>query len=234
MTLEIAVDSVADAVAAAPFADRVELAGDLTAHGFTPTPGMVGAVRAAVRVPLVVLVRPPSQASPAFQADASTLSVMERQIGASLDAGADAIALGVLDARAAVDTRACARLVKACAGRPVVFHRAFDLAADPDAALDATIHLGFARVLTAGCPSLDHAAYPLQARLRRIAATVERARGRIGVVACGGVRSHNIGEFASATGEAHSSCRTTGEPPRFDAREASALRAAIDAVRSSA
>ncbi|MFM9995036.1 MAG: copper homeostasis protein CutC [Phycisphaerales bacterium] len=233
MTLEIAVDSVADAVAAARFADRIELARDLASHGFTPTPRVVADVRAAMRTPLVVLVRPESQAGPSFLADTATLALMERQIGESLDAGADAIAVGVLDDRAEIDVPACARLVKACADRPVVFHRAFDLAADTDAALNAITDLGFSRVLTAGCPSLDHGAFPLRARLDRMAATAERARARIGVVACGGVRSHNIGAFVRAAGEVHSSCRTTGEPHRFDADEAEAVRLAIDAARSS-
>jgi copper homeostasis protein len=83
----------------------------------------------------------------------------------------------------------------------VTFHRAFDRARDLDAALDALIALGVDRVLTSGgAPD----AFQGRFALRRL---VERARGRIAVMAGGGVRAHNAAAIladASAR-ELHSS-----------------------------
>jgi copper homeostasis protein len=85
-------------------------------------------------------------------------------------------------------------LVQAAAPLPVACHRAFDVARDPAAALEQLCALGVARVLTSGQrrTALEGA--------ERIAALVAQARGRIAVLAGGGVRAGNVREVVARTG----------------------------------
>ena len=76
----------------------------------------------------------------------------------------------------------------------VTCHRAFDMAADPAAAVEALVRSGVDRVLTSG--QRDTALEGLAT----IAATVEAAGGRIGVMACGGLDAGNIARVRDATG----------------------------------
>ena len=69
----------------------------------------------------------------------------------------DGFVLGCLDADANVDVAACQALLKESADRPVTFHRAFDMARDPVAALETVAELGFSRVLTSGQEKTAHA-----------------------------------------------------------------------------
>ncbi|MCA9285885.1 MAG: hypothetical protein KDA22_11750, partial [Phycisphaerales bacterium] len=134
MTLELAVDSVATARAAIPFADRIELCIDLGSHGRTPTPELIAAVRNAIDAErpiggapeLVVLVRP----TPSLVVEGEGVDRMVEEVRASVASGADAVAVGVLDADGRVDVAACRRLGSAAGSRSLVFHRAFDFAAD--------------------------------------------------------------------------------------------------------
>jgi copper homeostasis protein len=229
MPLEIALDSVHDAAAAVPFADRVELCRDLSRHGLTPASTLVRAVwreidNAPRRPQLVVLIRPTVLNT---MTDAE-IATCEREIATAVDAGADGFALGVLDETGGIARAPCERLLRACAGKPATFHRAFDFAADRMAALETLIALGFARVLTAGVGSFDHSTIPLAERQAAISETARQADGRIAVIACAGVRARNASAFLTLTPEVHSSCRVGGV---FDAREAAALHAIV-AVRA--
>jgi copper homeostasis protein len=78
----------------------------------------------------------------------------------------------------------------------VTFHRAFDFAREPEEALACLVRLGVARVLTSG-----QEASALEGRAC-IARLVRAARGRIEVVAAGGVRAEHAAELVRATGVA--------------------------------
>lgn len=228
MPLEIAVDSLPDAEAAIAFADRIELCRDLNAHGLTPDAKLVCDVRRAIdagerRVELVALVRPVESLC-LNEAQADTC---ELQIAESIDAGADSVAFGALSAAGEIDHEMCERLVRACRGNPAIFHRAFDFACDRAQAIESLVLLGFTRVLTAGLASFDHSRVPLAQRLRTIGDSVGTSRGRLSIVACGGVRSSNVHEFATITPELHSSCGIGGH---FNAGEAHRIRAAISSL----
>jgi copper homeostasis protein len=89
----------------------------------------------------------------------------------------------------------------------VTFHRAFDTLDDQEAALETLIELGVERVLTAGGPS------DAEAGRARLATLVAQARGRITILAGGGIRAHNVAAIVATSGvtEVHSS--TVFEPP---------------------
>jgi copper homeostasis protein len=106
-----------------------------------------------------------------------------------------------------IDRALVAELIELARPLPVTFHRAFDVVRDRGAALEELIELGCARVLTSG------GAQDAFAGRESLRALVERARGRIVIVAGGGVRAHNALAIVRASGvrELHSS--TPFEPP---------------------
>lgn len=133
------------------------------------------------------------------------------ECAALCDCGVAGLAVGALTPDHAIDEVACARLRAACGNATLVFHRAFDLVADPFAALETLIALGYQRILTSGqAPS---AAGP-GGGAERIRALVERAAGRIEILPGGGIRADNAREILRIPGidQIHSSCRPAGPP----------------------
>ncbi|MCC7293101.1 MAG: copper homeostasis protein CutC [Phycisphaerales bacterium] len=225
--LEIAVDSVVDALAAeACGADRLELCARLDVGGLTPRLETFQAVRQGVACPVLVMIR--CRAGGFVYAE-DELEQMAGDAAALRGRGADGFVFGALTTEGEVDARACRRLVAASRGRPAVFHRAFDEARDPFAALEALVSLGFSRVLTSGrsACAADAEALTLLRRLR------EQAGGRIEILPGGGVRPHHVEAIVAATGctQVHSSARRrdprTGAG-RFDANLVAELRRTLD------
>jgi len=190
--VEVAVDSVAGArSAAAAGADRLELCSSLGEGGLTPSPGLLAAVRAAVAVPVFAMVRPrPGD----FLYDDDEFDVLRRDVRLLQQAGAAGIVCGVLTADGRIDEPRLAELCRLAAPLPVTCHRAFDLATDPAAALDALLRIGVARVLTSGqARSAPEGAGVIQA-------LVARAGQRMAVMAGAGVRDENVAALVARTG----------------------------------
>lgn len=190
--VEACVDSVASAVAAERGgAGRLELCSALADGGTTPSAGMLSAVKAATRLPVVVIVRPRGGG---FVHTADEIAVMRLDIEAARMLGADGVALGVLTSDGRVDAGQLHTLVAAAGALPVTFHRAFDLTRDREEALELLIQLGVKRVLTSGgAPSaLDG--------ISAITALVRRAAGQVEVMAGGGVREEHVQELVHRTG----------------------------------
>jgi copper homeostasis protein len=199
VVVEVCVESVAGVrAAAAAGAQRVELCSALIDGGLTPSAGALARAVDAGGIDLVVLVRPRGGD---FLYDEDELAVMERDVDLARVAGAAGVALGCLTRDGAVDVECTARLVARADGLAVTFHRAFDLVRAPERELETLVELGVARVLTSG-----GAVSAFDGR-ERIAALVRAARGRLTVVAAGGVRPENVRELVRATGvsEVHAS-----------------------------
>jgi copper homeostasis protein len=201
--LEICAASAEDAaIAARGGADRIELNSALMLGGLTPSLGTVHESRAAVRIPIIVMIRP----RPAgFCYSRSDFLVMQRDLELALSAGADGIAFGILTAEGAVDLRRCGAIVKLAANREVVFHRAFDVAPKPLAALEQLIDLGVTRVMTSG---QEASAYNGAAN---IASYVRRAAGRIEILPAGGINRFTLNDVIRRTGcnQVHASLSMT-------------------------
>lgn len=192
VVVEVAVESVAGAIAAARGgADRIELCQALGDGGLTPSRGLLEAVKAAVALPVFAMVRPRGGD---FLYDDGEFAVMRRDVAHLRDAGADGIVTGVLTAAGAIDREHLGALLAAAGGLPVTCHRAFDVCADPDAAIDALCALGVARVLTSG------QAANAAAGAAAIRAAVQRAAGRLTVLAGAGVDAGNVAALVRATG----------------------------------
>ena len=190
--VEVAVDSVISARRAVELgADRLELCQALEVGGLTPSLGLVGAVRAAVGVPLFIMIRPRPGA---FEWGAADTEVMLRDIGLVRELGADGVVGGALTAVGEIDLEVTEQLVARAGSMPFTFHRAFDLVADWRSGLAQLRALGARRVLTAGGRGT---AFEGRARL---AEYVAQAVGGPIVVAGGGIRAATVGQLLAGTG----------------------------------
>ena len=182
-------------------AQRIELCDRLEVGGVTPPEPLLRAVLAAMALPVNVLVRPRGGD---FVYDEDEIQAMLAGIRRCGSLGAHGVVVGALTPAGQVDLPAMRRLLAAAraSGLSVTFHRAFDETADPFAALEDVIALGCDRLLTSG-----HAPDAFAGRAL-IGALVQRAAGRIVVMAGCGVRPGNIAQIARESGapEFHSSC----------------------------
>lgn len=225
--IEIAVESVEAAVAAqAGGAHRIELCSALSEGGLTPSLGLLRSVRARVTLPIHVLIRPRSGD---FLYSEPEMEIMLTDIQMAAQEGADGVVLGVLTPEGDVDVDRTGTLIRSARGMSSTFHRALDLARDPETALEDVIRCGANRVLTSGA---SHTAWDGRDLLRRLH---QRAGERIAVMAGGGVRSANVAALARHTGifEFHASLRR--EMParmRFQRHIGLGPAGAIDSART--
>ncbi|MFD0125566.1 copper homeostasis protein CutC [Streptomyces virginiae] len=155
--LEVIALDVEDAVAAqAGGADRLELVTDMAADGLTPPRETFAAIRAAVDIPLRVMLR----RTDGFAAgDVSELVRVARELRAE---GAQEFVLGFLDADGAPDLAAVEAVVAELDGCRWTFHRAIDRAADRDHLRKALADLpGLDTYLTAGAAAGVDAGLPV-------------------------------------------------------------------------
>jgi len=171
-------------------AARVELCGGLGEGGTTPSAGLMAAVRENIQIDLYVMIRPRGGD---FVYEESETDVMRRDIAIAKSLGANGIVLGVLLPSGEVDVPRTHRLVQCARPLGVTFHRAFDLTPDPFAALEAIIETGCERILTSGQKPTAPQGSELLTEL------VKHAKGRIEIMAGGGVSAANATELA-ATG----------------------------------
>lgn len=190
--VEVCVESVAGAYAAVVGgADRIELCAHLDAGGLTPSVGLCEAVCAAVQVPVFAMIRPRAGD---FLYDGGEVDVMVRDIEALRQAGAAGVVTGALTADGEVDRRRVSEFVDVADGLPLTFHRAFDVCRDACEAVEELCALGVARLLSSGQkPSAPDGKH----RLREV---VERAAGRLQVMAGAGVRAENVVRLVEFTG----------------------------------
>lgn len=165
--LEVCVDSVASALAAERGgAARVELCSGLLDGGVTPSFGLISAVRAAVSIPVMVLIRP----RPAdFIYDEVEISIMCADIAQCRKIGVAGVVSGALLSDGTIDEQRTLQLIRAAQGDTAAssvastvssagasppllftFHRAFDLTPDLPTALETLVRLQVKRVLTSG------------------------------------------------------------------------------------
>ena len=204
--LEVCVDSTASALAAKRGgASRLELCADLIVGGTTPSLALVRQVKAETGLPVRALLRPRFGD---FCYDSYELAQMEQLAAELVEAGADGIVTGVLTPEgqlnaeamrpiyAAARRAAAARAAAKAAGRPVVctLHRAFDVSADPFAALETVRSMGLCTILTSGQAASAPEGAELLGRL------VERAGDSVEILVGAGVTAQNIPALAAQTG----------------------------------
>jgi copper homeostasis protein len=235
--VEIAVQDLAGVLTARDAgADRVELCVGLVTGGLTPPAGLLEAA-VETGLPVHPLIR---TRTGGFVHDPLELDVLVRDVRAAVRAGAAGVVVGALRADGEVAEDDVRALVEAADGRPVTFHRAFDVVPDRRRALDRLAALGVSRVLTSGGAATAPDGLAALAELARHARSTDVA---VEVMAGGGVRPGDVPALAAAGVHAvHLSARRPGHDlgrsgpgggaPGFDVTDADVVRAAVAAARA--
>ncbi|WP_411107921.1 copper homeostasis protein CutC [Streptomyces sp. c-19] len=189
--LEVIALDEEDAVAAQTGgADRLELVTDMAADGLSPSTASFAAIRAAVDIPLRVMLR----LADGFAAgDADALVRRAEELRA---AGATEFVLGFLTPDGEPDLVAVERLVTVLDGARWTFHRAIDRAADRDGLRKRLADLpGLDTYLTAGAATgVDDGLATLKAEAARAGEPGYEARILVG----GGLRLDHLPELRAA------------------------------------
>lgn len=192
VAIEVCVENTDGLVAAQRAgADRVELCASLLEGGLTPSWGMIEEARRHATIPFHVIVRP--RGGDFLYSDIEFAAILA-DIAALRRLGVTGIVVGCLTAEGEIDVSRMRAAVEAAGALSVTCHRAFDMTRDVAAAVEALVGCGVARVLTSGQRD------SVEDGLATIRETVSVARGRLGVMACGGLHPGNIRAVRDATG----------------------------------
>ena len=205
--VEVCADSVASAIAAERGgAARIELCSSLIEGGVTPSAGLIEMIRAAVSMPLHVMIRPRGGD---FCYEPEEFETMKRDIAVAQRMGANGVVFGILDANGNVDVARTRQLANLARPLAVTFHRAFDMTADLFRALDCVRAAGIDRVLTSGGEPTSLLGQETIAQL------VRKAEGRIVVMPGSGIRPENARSLVERTGvkEVHVGLRSVVPSP---------------------
>ncbi|MFG3117238.1 copper homeostasis protein CutC [Streptomyces sp. NPDC048197] len=168
--LEVIALGPQDAVAAQEGgADRLELVTDMAADGLTPATATFAAIRAAVDLPLRVMLR----LADGFAA--GDLPALCGRAAALREAGADEFVLGFLTPDGRPDLAAVTALADVIDGCPWTFHRAIDRSADRDA-----LRKELAGMTSAGPDTYLTAGDPRGVAAGRAVLVAEQARTAVG------------------------------------------------------
>jgi copper homeostasis protein len=208
--LEICVETLDAALAAERGgAHRLELCENLRVGGTTPSIELMRAVRAKVGLPIFAMIRPRAGD---FVYSNTEFQEMLRNVIEARNSGIHGVVLGLLSKDGRVDLERTRSLVESAKSLPVTFHRAFDDTPDLPAALEDVIATGASRILTSG----GKAGAELGAAA--IAELVEKSRGRIEILAGGGITAENAANIVRTTGvrEVHSGLSSILPYPRTE------------------
>lgn len=191
----IALDAEDARAAQAGGADRLELVTDMAADGLTPSRRTFAGVRAAVSLPLRVMLRASAGFTSGGDAALDGLCARAERLRAE---GAEEFVLGFLDETGGPDLRAVNAVIQVIDGCRWTFHRAIDRAADRAALRKALAELpGLDTYLTAGSEhGVDAGGEVLRMEAARAAAHEPGYGQRI--MAGGGLRLEHVPELARA------------------------------------
>ena len=230
-TFEVCIDTLYGALAAqAGGAHRIELCANLAEGGTTPSLGMVETCLKHCPLDIMMMIRP--RGGNFIYSDLE-FEVMRRDIGYAKVMGVKGVVLGILDEHNQIDIARTTELVKLARPLQVCFHRAFDLADDPEKALEDVITCGADRLLTSGQASSAQEGLPLIKKL------VKQARGRISIMPGAGISESNIQHIVeeAQVNEFHASAREAVDNPVLAIRMGSSdsgprMETSIEKVRA--
>ncbi|HEQ9264438.1 TPA: copper homeostasis protein CutC [Streptococcus pyogenes] len=176
---------------------RVELCDNLAVGGTTPSYGVIKEACQLLhdkKISVATMIRPRGGD---FVYNDLELKAMEEDILKAVEAGSDALVLGLLTTENQLDTDAIEQLLPATQGLPLVFHMAFDhIPTDHQhQSLDQLIDYDFVRVLTHGSPE----ATPITDNVEQLKSLVTYANKRIEIMIGGGVTAENCQSLSQLT-----------------------------------
>ena len=193
--LEVCVDSVESAVAAEKGgATRLELCVNLIIGGTTPSVALFDAVRAAVDIPVNVLIRPRFGD---FLYTEHEYNIMCREICIFAERGANAVVIGALNSDGTMDKEKMSGMIAAANGIRITMHRAFDVCCDAFKTLEEALELGVDTILTSGQKANAWEGREL------IGALMEKAGERADILVGAGVNAAMIADFRREYPAAH-------------------------------
>lgn len=146
--LEVCIDTLQSARAAeAGGADRLELCGDLSVGGLTPSTEFALSVVQHVSIPIMMMVRP--RAGNFVYSDAD-FEQMKQAVILAHKLKLQGVVFGILLSDNHIDVVRTSKLVALARPMEVTFHRAFDDSRDPFLALEQLESIGIDRLLTSG------------------------------------------------------------------------------------
>ncbi|MEI8117227.1 MAG: copper homeostasis protein CutC [Flavobacteriia bacterium] len=166
--------------------DRIELCENLEQGGLTPSAGMIRFAQ-ELGVETHVLIRPRAGG---FCYSKEEIAVIERDLAFCQSEGVKGVVIGLLKSNFDLDSEQLSDLKEKFPDFVWTFHRAFDESIDWKRSMDLLIKLGFHRILTSGFASHVDIGLP---NLKEMQAY---AKGRIEIMAGGGVNAGNIVKIA--------------------------------------
>ena len=192
MLIEACVDSVSSALAAEKGgAGRIELCDALETGGITPSAAKIQLCVERLSIPVIVLIR--ARGGDFLYGDTTTEEML-RDIALAKSFGAAGVAIGALLADGTIDVPRTQAMIDAARPMEVVFHRAFDGTPDPFTALETLHGLGVQRILTSGQAPTALEGVDI---LRHL---VQAAKGRITILAGGGINEENAAAIVKGSG----------------------------------
>jgi copper homeostasis protein len=198
-------------------ADRIELCCALSEGGLTPSHALTGAAVQQSSLPVYTILRP--RGGDFVYSDAE-FALMQADLEHAQALNVSGFVAGVLRSDGSVDGDRMRRLVEQAAPFEMTFHRAFDVTANLEYALEDVIATGCRRLLTSG-GAAD--VYTGAEKIRRLG---EQAAGRIAIAVGGGLRLETAAEVARITGarQFHGSVRSWESSPEMVPEHAVARR----------
>lgn len=177
-------------------ADRIELCAAPLEGGLTPSWGVLKSTIAQVSIPVHPIIRP--RGGDFCYTDGEFQAMLE-DVRIVCELGYPGLVTGVLDAEGNVDKARMQDIMAAAGPLAVTFHRAFDMCAKPQEAIETLAELGVTRVLTSGQKASADKGLSLIREL------IAHADAPI-IMAGAGVRASNLELFLEAgVKEVHSS-----------------------------
>ncbi|MDD4847152.1 MAG: copper homeostasis protein CutC [Bacteroidales bacterium] len=201
MILEICANSVQSAINAQKGgAQRIELCQNLNEGGTTPSYATIEYCAKQLKLKTFVLIRP--RIGDFCYSDVE-FEIIKKDVAACKKAGVSGVVVGFLHPDLTIDVEKTAAIVKESYPMEVTFHRAFDICKNWEQSLEQIIEVGCHRLLTSG---QKKSAFEGMMMLKNI---VQKANGRIQVMAGSGVNSQNALEIITKSGvqEIHASCK---------------------------
>jgi len=187
MIKEACVENFTDALAAqAAGASRIELCRNLSVGGTTPSYGTIKICLEKLHIPVFVMIRPRGEN---FNYSPQELEIMKTDIVICRQLGVPAVVFGLLTGDGHIDEEHTRQLTDLARPMQITFHKAFDGLDDPFEGLETLIRLGVDRILTSGTKETARDGADILNQL------IEKARGRITIVAAGKITKENLPEL---------------------------------------
>lgn len=192
MLIEVCCNSINDCLTAQECgADRIELNSASPLGGLTPSLGLLIEAKRLTSLPIMAMVRPRNAGCYYTKED---FKVMLKDAELLIENGADGIVFGFLTENGFIDKERIREFIFCCNGVETVFHRAIDVAREPERGIEFLISAGVKRILTSGfAPSAPMGK-------EAIRSLNEKYGGEIEILGGAGLNPQNALDFVKYTG----------------------------------